>query len=112
MIAQLGAGQRVCSEPPPDAATSILAKAALEASGKRGDVGEVSAKINDEFSTTVAIIAKRTAAVEFWRTTSFAYCQFLLNGWTDQAATYLRTAETIAPLYVVGETKVAEAPKP
>ena len=105
MIAPLTPGQKICSEPPPDAATTILAKAALEASAKRTEAEELNSKINDEFSATALLIAKRTAAVEFWRTTSFAYCQYLLNGWNAEAANYLQTAERIAPIY-------GEEPKP
>ena len=109
MIAPLSPGQKVCAEPPPDAAITILAKAALEASAKPTNAGEFTGKLNDEFSATALLIAKRTAAVEFWRTTSFAYCQYLLNGWNAEAASYLQTAERISPIY--GE-ETKPKPKP
>src|SRR5688572_2789653 len=44
MISQLDPKKFICSEPPPDAATSILAKAALEGSAKPVGGGEAALK--------------------------------------------------------------------
>jgi hypothetical protein len=87
----------ICSEPPPDAATSILAKEALKAGAKPAAGGEASAEINSEFQANALALAARTAAVEFWRTTSFSYCLLLMNNLPEQAKTYLETAERISP---------------
>ena len=106
MIYQLEPYKFTCSEPPPDAAVSLLAKAALEASAKPQAGGEATASYNDEFQANAAAIAKRTATVEFWRTTSFSYCLLLMNRLPDQAKSYLETAERIAP-YFGGDDKPA-----
>ncbi len=103
MISQLEPRKFICSEPPPDAATSILAKAALEASAKPVGGGEFSGKVNDEFQANALALAARTAAVEFWRTTSFSFCLLLMNNLPDQAKTYLETAERISPHFAGAE---------
>ena len=97
MISQLEPSKFVCSEPPPDAAVSLLAKAALDLSAKPQAGGEAAVKLNDEFAANAVAIAKRTAAVEFWRTTSFSYCLLLMNNKGPEAAAYLQTAKELAP---------------
>lgn len=96
MIAQLNP-QFTCSEPPPDAAVSLLAKAALEATAKPAAGGEAGLNWNDEIAANAASIAKRTAGVEFWRTTTFGYCLVLMNNRNQEASTYLQAAKDIAP---------------
>lgn len=96
MITDL-ATNHTCSEPPPDAATSLLAQESLDAEAKSKAGAEAQAKLDSEFQANAAMIAHRTAAVEFWRTTSFSYCQLLMNGMKEQATRYLEAAEKIAP---------------
>jgi hypothetical protein len=83
-----------CSEPPPDVAFNALYESALRLSKKDiADLGlESSAQI-------VALgLANRTSTVEFWRTTSHAYCQILANGFSTEAKEYLVTAASVATL--------------
>ena len=111
MISQLDPIKFICSEPPPDAATSILAKAALEGGAKPVGGGEFSLKGTDEFQANALALAARTAAVEFWRTTSFSYCLLLMNSLPEQAKTYLETAERISP-HFAGAQKPDKPDKP
>ncbi len=99
MISQHEPQKFICSEPPPDAATSILAKAAMEASAKSAGGGVFSGQVTDEFQANALALAARTAAVEFWRTTSFSYCLLLMNNLPVEAKSYLETAERIAPQF-------------
>jgi hypothetical protein len=86
-----------CSEPPPDTAVSLLAKSALKGDLKTPSTSVSGVDLSDEFHSDAALIAYRNAAVEFWRTTSFEYCQLLMNGMDDKAADYLKAAQAIAP---------------
>jgi hypothetical protein len=108
MITPLKPGAITCSEPPPDATASLLAEAKLKGSATFPNSAKAEGELNDKFQTTLAMIANRTAAVEFWRTTSFAYCQLLMNGWTDDANRYLSTAQTIAPEFSKGSPAAPE----
>jgi hypothetical protein len=92
-----------CPEPPPDAATGVLAKSALEGTAKGGATG----KFNDEFATTALALAQRSSNVEIWRTTSSTYCTLLMNGWTTAAYEYL----TRASKFVI-QVDDRRAPKP
>jgi hypothetical protein len=104
MIAPLSPDVKTCSEPPPDATASILAESGLKAKANLKGGATAEADLADKFQTTLALIANRTAAVEFWRTTSFVYCQMRLNGWNDAARDYLTTAEKIAPQFGSAES--------
>lgn len=97
MIARLGNSPASCSEPPPDTATSLLAATAANANVNSKAGASAAAAVSDVFSTNAEMIATRTAAIEFWRTTSFEYCQLLMNGNKAEAVDYLNAAEAIAP---------------
>lgn len=66
---------RFCAEPPPDSASGL--KAELEASYKDA---MRDAKVNDQFSTQVTVLAERTPALDILRTGVYALCQYNLNG--------------------------------
>ncbi len=85
-----------CPEPPPDAAVGILAKSALDLSRSAPGGSAAGAKFSDEFATSVTALAKRSASVEIWRTTSATYCTLLMNGWNTQADYYLASAVAFA----------------
>ena len=91
----IGTDRHTCSEPPPDAATSLLAKSAFEGTVKAG-TGEYGGKLNDEFATTALALAQRSSNVEIWRTTSSTFCTLLMNGWTTAAYEYLARASAFA----------------
>jgi hypothetical protein len=114
MIAPLNSTVKTCSEPPPDAAASLLAEMGL--SGKLTQTGGTAAEaeLKDKFQTTLASIAKRTAAVEFWRTTSFVYCQMRLNSgeWNGAAQDYMAAAKEMAKLFDEPEKEPEPKPKP
>jgi hypothetical protein len=70
---------RFCAEPPPDTASGL--KTELESSLKGNKAGaEIDAKLNDQFGTTVTVIAERTAKLDAFRTGVYALCQYHLNG--------------------------------
>ena len=75
---------RFCAEPPPDTANGI--KAALNGNinvnGKTALTGN--ADFHDKFSTTVTVLADRTAALDAYRTGVYALCQYHLNGAVNQ----------------------------
>ncbi|MBW3508276.1 MULTISPECIES: hypothetical protein [Janthinobacterium] len=71
---------RFCAEPPPDTANGIEAalNGKLDVTGKAGVRGN--AEFDDEFETTVSVLADRTAALDAYRTGVYALCQYHLNG--------------------------------
>jgi hypothetical protein len=78
-----GVLQKICAEPPPDVADKLTA--ALEASGKiSSESGEskksTEAALKDSFALDAVKLFDRPAAVDIFRTGSYALCQMHLNG--------------------------------
>ena len=69
-------GVKFCAEPPPDTANGIAAalNSSIEATGK----GKIA--VDDKFTTTVTVLASRTASLDAYRTGVYALCQYHLNG--------------------------------
>lgn len=67
---------KFCAEPPPDTANGIAAalNGSIEATGK----GKIA--VDDKFTTTVTVLADRTASLDAYRTGVYALCQYHLNG--------------------------------
>jgi hypothetical protein len=105
MIMKLGNNPTSCSEPAPDTATSLLASTKANGSIKTQAGQTANAAVQDAFNANAQLIANRTAAVEFWRTTSFEYCQLLMNGDPGSAAAYLQAAEKLAPNFITAPPK-------
>lgn len=113
MITQLSNPTFTCSEPPPDAATSLLAQEAIQAAVKHQSGASLNGSYNSLFEANATVMAQRTAAVEFWRTTSFSYCQLLMNGRYKEANDYLYAAMTIAPHLITPTSNgVVQLPPP
>jgi hypothetical protein len=76
---------RFCAEPPPDTATGLKADLEAELNAKlnnerAGFQAEGGGKLKDGLTTTVTVIAERTAPLDAFRTGVYALCQYHLNG--------------------------------
>lgn len=89
LIIGVGENYYFCAEPPPDVAIGVTTKtsASLDASGNpgSGEGGEISlgAELDDEYSSAVVKLAERTVLLDVYRTSTFALCQYYLNGAYD-----------------------------
>ncbi|WP_141213182.1 hypothetical protein [Janthinobacterium sp. PC23-8] len=74
-------GVKFCAEPPPDTANGIAAalNGSIESTGK----GKIA--VDDKFTTTVTVLAARTASLDAYRTGVYALCQYHLNGAVSSA---------------------------
>ncbi|OYO30532.1 hypothetical protein CD932_04840 [Janthinobacterium sp. PC23-8] len=72
---------KFCAEPPPDTANGIAAalNGSIESTGK----GKIA--VDDKFTTTVTVLAARTASLDAYRTGVYALCQYHLNGAVSSA---------------------------
>lgn len=78
-----------CSEPPPDVAMNSFAQDLISLSSKAGSSAEASAAIQK----IAQVIGARSPHVEMWRTTSWTYCNLLMNEAYAEAAAYLKAGE-------------------
>lgn len=82
---QLPTQRFTCSEPPPDVAMNILAHDALTLATKAGTNINASASLQ----AAAQVLSARSPHVELWRTTSWTYCNLLMNGADGDAENYL-----------------------
>lgn len=87
---------KFCAEPPPDTATGLKADLEAEMNAKfnnqrAGVQAEAGGKFKDGVTTTVTVIAERTAPLDAFRTGVYALCQYHLNGAIAR--------EDVAPLF-------------
>ncbi|MEO7691309.1 MAG: hypothetical protein ABIS51_18640 [Sphingomonas sp.] len=80
-----------CSEPAPDTALNEALQTALSASAKTKGT-EASGNFSDTVVLSNIILSQRTELVEMWRTISFQYCEFRMNGDDQAAEAYLNAA--------------------
>lgn len=67
---------KFCAEPPPDTANGI----ATALTGSIESTGKGKVAVDDKFTSTVTVLADRTASLDAYRTGVYALCQYHLNG--------------------------------
>ncbi|MCV0437822.1 MAG: hypothetical protein K5880_04285 [Hydrogenophaga sp.] len=82
-----GAAQRICAEPSPDVAESLVSsiKAIAEASVKKGTTEtDASLEWDRSLATAVSSLFFRSQGIQYQRDTAYALCQAYLNGALDK----------------------------
>jgi hypothetical protein len=101
-------GWYLCSEPQPDAATQLAAKASL--SGEGGRIGaDASAEAVLEYNTAVIQLAGRTSSVLIARDFMFNICILRANGFISNEEAFSLASETIGLIRDIAQTDKIEA---
>lgn len=101
-------GWYLCSEPQPDAATQLAAKASL--SGEGGRIGaDASAEAVLEYNTAIIQLAGRTSSVLIARDFMFNICILRANGFISNEEAFSLASETIGLIRDIAQTDKIEA---
>lgn len=88
-LRELRARRFTCSEPPPDVAMNSFAQDVASFANKVGTKAELGSALQQ----IAQVISARSPHVEMWRTTSWTYCNLLMNGADDRAKEYLTASQ-------------------